>query len=105
MKIETKNGVLTATAESVTDMLTLIALGGNKVLGGKKVKHERAQYTRTCKHCGRKCVGLGGLRIHESIVHGLKKPAYEKKTPKHAIVHDLRAEVAAENEARENTGY
>lgn len=77
MKIEVHGLIVTAQAENIIEVQTLLALGN--VEKSIVFKKERSSYTRTCKvivngkECGVKAKGLLGLKLHESLTHGLTK--------------------------------
>lgn len=67
MRIETINGVLTAKAESVPDIETLLKLESNKA----------PVAMLKCNKCGLPCRGRIGLGIHMSTAHGVRSPQYK----------------------------
>lgn len=74
MRIETINGVLTASAESVSDIKTLLHLTatGNimpkkKQAGAKKGKWVRTAYKMPCAKCGKR---VHYMQMHDTVMHG-----------------------------------
>ena len=83
MKIYTKNGVLTAEAESVDDVRSLMAfqeVSNRKISDMTKpvgypmkrgpYKKGKKNYIKPCPICGQKVKGLLGLSIHSKLTHG-----------------------------------
>lgn len=61
-----KQGVVTARAESMADVQTLMSLNG-KVEAEKKNGHK--PYSRRCHQCGKQFHGRMGIAIHKTRMH------------------------------------
>lgn len=72
MKVYTKDGVVFAQAENLSDVEKLLSLKTKVTTNSTPKKSYNKQYMKTCEDCGRKCKGNIGLANHKCIKKEIK---------------------------------
>lgn len=77
MRIEVKDGFVTAQAENVEDVERILGLKA-KTVTVKTVKHKSKSSVK-CSMCAKKCTSYQGLSVHRSLSHQIRGPHYEEQ--------------------------